>query len=96
MLGWDFTAFVLVFVETTPPHSVRIFELDPYQDAATGEMVDPIAIGREQNHQALRTFKRCLDAGEWPAGPSDSTPLRMPGWYRQAALARTTDDRVNL
>ena len=95
VLGWAFTSFVLVFVDVAPPHPVRIFELDPYQDGA-GQMVDPIGIGREQNHRALRKFSECLETGRWPAGPSDSIPLRMPPWYQHVVIEGAKDDAVKV
>jgi hypothetical protein len=79
VLGVEMALFVLVFVQTKPPFRVTVIELEPYE--AMGEVIDPLAIGAEQNRAALDTLARCLKTGEWPAADGEARPARMPAWY---------------
>lgn len=73
--------FFLVYVEQKRPHCVRIDTVDPVE----------IAAGREENHAALRLFKRALDTGYWP-GPKnlsgDGGFVRRTPWSKIAAERR--------
>ena len=61
LVKYPTTTFSLVFVEYDPPYCARVVTL-PEADLLRGE---------KQNHIALRLFKRCLDANEWP-GPGNA------------------------
>lgn len=56
VFGVSASEFVLVFVETTPPHEVVTVRLDE----------ESVHLGRIQNRHALDTFAKCLKSGEWP------------------------------
>lgn len=47
---------VLLFQQKAPPYHVTPIEVSP----------ELLAIGREQNRRALRTFAKCLEANDWP------------------------------
>ncbi|NBU59698.1 MAG: exonuclease VIII [Betaproteobacteria bacterium] len=71
--GQTVDAFVFVAVETTPPHAVAIYELEP---AAVEE-------GRAHMRVALDLWAKCAAADAWPAYPPGVQPLDIPQWaYR--------------
>jgi len=47
--------FLFVAVETAPPYTVAIFELDD----------DALRLGREQNRITMNKLARCLESGDW-------------------------------
>lgn len=47
---------VLLFQQKAPPYHVTPVEISP----------ELLAIGRDQNRRAIRTFAKCLETGEWP------------------------------
>ena len=63
-------AFVFVFVETAPPHLVRVVELD--QPA--------LIVGAELNRRALEIFRDCRQAGVWPGHSSEIDLVSLPAW----------------
>lgn len=81
VLGMEMEHFSLVYVEGKRPHSVRIDEPHP----------EEIAQGFEENHAALRLFKRALDTGYWP-GPKnvsgDGGYIRRTKWAREQSERR--------
>lgn len=94
LAGIEMTSFVLVFVRTSEPYAVTTHELVPFRDPDTGEDVDPIAIGREQNRKALDIFARCLAERSWPAADGEAREERVPLWYRReiaGPLTTTTE-----
>lgn len=75
--------FVLIVVESAPPHLVQIYHLDD----------DGIQMGRMLNRKALNTFAECLRTGIWPGYSSPDQPilsLHMTAWA-QAQIARRVD-----
>lgn len=81
VLGMEMEHFSLVYVEGKRPHSVRIDEPHP----------EEITQGYEENHAALRLFKRALDNGYWP-GPKnvsgDGGYIRRTKWAREQSERR--------
>lgn len=77
-LGVDVRGFVFVFVESAPPHGVRVIRLD----AATVE------IGRGAYRRNLDTYARCIKSGEWPGYSDAIDTIGLPA-YR---LAQHGDD----
>lgn len=74
--GWaaitgDTPRFLNVVVEIDAPHLVSVVELDS----------DAIEAGRARYADALDTYARCVDSGQWP-GYTDHTPtiIRLPAW----------------
>lgn len=49
-------AFVLVFVETTPPHLITVAQLDP----------NALMWGERLNRKAIDTYAHCKTTGVWP------------------------------
>jgi hypothetical protein len=76
--------FSLVFVETKPPHCVRVVTIKP----------DDIERGLKQVRAAVNTFAECWASGRWP-GPGgeqqDAEFLDVPEWAR-----KSIDDRITL
>ncbi|MGM4891225.1 PD-(D/E)XK nuclease-like domain-containing protein [Tardiphaga sp. 839_C3_N1_4] len=75
--GWhaltarDIESFSFVFVEKTPPYCTRIVTLKD----------DDLARGERQNFQAIKTFAKCLETGDWPGpGATDAEYLALPAW----------------
>lgn len=62
--------FVFVCVESSPPYSVALYQLD---DAARAE-------GRRLYLRDLETYMRCMERDEWPAYPTDIQTLSLPAW----------------
>ncbi len=71
-LGDEFTRFVFVVVETSPPHPVEVYELD-FEDMDLGERLGAKA-------RALYAEYEALDY--WPSytGSRGIAPLRLPRW----------------
>lgn len=70
--GKPMTSFSLVFVESKPPHCVRVVTLKD----------DDLERGRQQNRMALKMLRRALDTNAWP-GPGDyedATFIELPQW----------------
>ena len=78
VLGAPMNSFSLVFVESQPPHCVRVVTLK-HEDLELGEMLA---------RTALRLMAKCLERGEWP-GPggrqSDAVYAGITPWARQDA-----------
>jgi len=75
--------FVLIAVESTPPHLVQIYHLDD----------ESIQMGRMLNRKAINTFAECLQSGVWPGyskPESPILPLQMSPWA-QARINRRVD-----
>lgn len=75
--------FVLIVVESTPPHLVQIYHLDD----------EAIQMGRMLNRKALNTFAACLRTGIWPGYSEPDQPiltLHMTAWA-QAQITRRVD-----
>lgn len=67
-------SFTLCFVEKSPPYCVRFVTLW-HEDLMRGE---------RQNYAAAQTFKRCLEANEWPGpGGADAEYLALPEWMQK-------------
>jgi len=69
-LGHAPDAFVFIAVEKAPPYAVVVYEAS----------VEMMGAGREEYFRNLRTFKECLDSGEWPAYPVEIMELMPPKW----------------
>lgn len=73
--------FFLVYVEQKRPHCVRIDTIDP----------EDVELGIEENHAALRLFKRALETRYWP-GPKnisgDGGFVRRAPWARESSRRR--------
>lgn len=65
-------AFVLVFLEKTPPYCVTVVEPDE----------DELEAGREQNRRALRLYADCVEAGRWPEYSDEVITASMPRWAK--------------
>jgi hypothetical protein len=63
-------AFVLVFVEKTPPFQVHVIQLDAYT----------LRLGDARNRAAIDLYKTCTDTGTWPGYPTDITIASLPIW----------------
>lgn len=64
-------SFTLCFVEKSAPYCVRFVTLWP----------DDLMRGERQNYAAAETFKRCLNANDWPGpGGADAEYMALPEW----------------
>lgn len=70
--------FRFVVAETTEPYAVTVFALTP-----AGE-----ALADTQIAWAVETWKRCLEADEWPAYPNRICYAEPPGWAESQWLER--------
>jgi hypothetical protein len=66
--------FLFIFVQSEPPHLVRVVQLDAELEA----------IARQRNDEALRVWRDCKTSGAWPAYPpvGDITLIGPPAWAR--------------
>jgi hypothetical protein len=82
VLGRPMQTFTLVFVESKPPHCVRVVTIKP----------DDIDRGEKQVRAAARAFAESCASGRWP-GPGgdqqDAEYFDIPEWSR-----KTIDDRL--
>lgn len=64
-------AFLLVFVESAPPHLISVGQLD-------NEAMDA---GRERGEEACERYRDCTEAGVWPGYPDDVIhTISLPPW----------------
>jgi hypothetical protein len=68
--GVDDVRFRFVFVEKSPPHLVRVVELDE----------DAWHTGARWMAAARRLYAACLDAGDWPAYPARTEVIGLPAY----------------
>lgn len=68
--GVDDVRFRFVFVEKTPPHLVRVVELDE----------DAWHTGARHMAAARRLYAACLEAGDWPAYPPRTELIGLPAY----------------
>jgi hypothetical protein len=68
--GVDDARFRFVFVEKSPPHLVRVVELDD----------DAWHTGARWMAAARRLYARCLAAGDWPAYPPRTEVIGLPAY----------------
>lgn len=66
----EHAAFLLVFIEKTPPHVVTVAEPD----------AEALAWGAERNRRALDLYARCVETGEWPGYSDDVELVSLPRW----------------
>jgi len=71
----DHQNFVFVVIEKERPFGVGVYVLDD----------ESITRGRIECRDALDTYKRCLDTGEWPGYPSQVQTISLPLWAFKAA-----------
>lgn len=68
--------FLHIVVEKEAPYLVSVCEMNAdFQD-----------IGKVKMRQAIDTYKRCLDTGEWPGIPPIVHPLLPPAYYMAELL----------
>lgn len=67
--------FALAFVETTPPHLVRVAQLDE----------DALATGRAMGRVAIERFRDCTESGIWPGYDEELLTISLPPWIRRRA-----------
>ncbi|VXC07130.1 PD-(D/E)XK nuclease-like domain-containing protein [Aeromicrobium sp. 9AM] len=65
-LGVEPRPMQLIFVETDPPHEVRVVQL---------AHEDWINVGRSKMRAAIRVFARCAESGEWPGEDDQSDEI---------------------
>lgn len=68
-------SFYFIAQEKTPPYIVQPMELSS----------DAIALGREENRRAIRTFARCLETNTWPGYADDFVMVDVPAWRKRQA-----------
>lgn len=69
--GDDDTAFVFVIVEKTEPYLVSVVEL----------VADFLDTGRSRTDRALRTYRDCMESGEWPGYARGIHGVEPPRWH---------------
>ena len=62
--------FYFIAQEKEAPYIVQPYTLE----------AEAIAWGRELNRKALKLFRQCLDAGQWPAYADDFVSVGLPRW----------------
>lgn len=74
--GEPVKAFVFIAVEKAPPFAVSVYELD----------AESMEVGRAAYQRNLDTFRRCLEANDWPAYSPAIETLTLPRWaFAEAA-----------
>lgn len=68
--GEPVKAFVFIAVEKAPPYAVSVYELD----------AETLEVGRSAYQRNLDTFRRCLEANNWPAYSDAIETLTLPRW----------------
>jgi PDDEXK-like domain of unknown function (DUF3799) len=80
------TRYILVFIEQTPPHWVRVVRLGQHS----------LARGHKKVAHALGLYSRCLHAEHWPGYPHEITRLdaKIFGSADEWTQREETDDQV--
>lgn len=74
LTGSSDCTFTLVFVESSPPHCVRVVTL----------WHDDLVRGERQNFAAMDIFAKCLKENNWPGpGGADAEYLSLPEWSQK-------------
>lgn len=76
-MGW-----VLIVVESDPPHQVAVYRLDEAS----------IDAGRAEIRRLLGVVAECMRTGQWPGYPDQVVDLSLPVW----ALARAESSTRNM
>lgn len=63
-------AYVIVAQEKEPPYLVSVHELD----------TEAILYSQRQMREAISTFQRCTETGQWPGYPVGINPIPLPLW----------------
>jgi hypothetical protein len=64
-------AFVFIFVESSPPHGIRVYELEP----------PAVEQGRVVYRGILRRYAECLATDTWPGYDTGVSTLSFPYWF---------------
>ena len=75
-IGYDNLPFVFVAQEKVPPYAVGVYSMP----------LDAVQIGRQLCEQAIETYKRCVDSGEWHGYADEVVELQVPSWMSAAAV----------
>ena len=68
--GQEPKGFMIIAVETEPPHLVACYVLD----------AKAVIRGRAEYQADLETYRRCLDTDEWPGLSTEPVILDLPKW----------------
>lgn len=82
MRGTGAKRFRFLVQETFEPYAVQTFELAP----------DALALANRKIDWALDTWKRCLEADEWPGYPARTAYVTLPPWAEQQWFDREARD----
>jgi hypothetical protein len=74
-LNADYTEFVWLVIEKTPPYGVMAYRMDDHSDA--------FYEGRELGLKALTEFRDCNRSGSWPCYDDSIRDVKFPGWYNR-------------
>ncbi|MEZ0366780.1 PD-(D/E)XK nuclease-like domain-containing protein [Mycobacterium sp. pUA109] len=72
LLGHESPAFLFVVAEKSPPYLVNVIELD----------ADYFALGRDAMREAIRIYRDCTEAGEWPGYAPIIHSASPPAWAK--------------
>lgn len=63
-------AYLTIVQEKEPPYLVSVCEFD----------MDAYLLGRKQMQQAIQTYQRCMETGEWPGYDQTIHSISLPPW----------------
>ncbi len=75
LLGMEFTRWLFICVEKTPPYAVAVHALDP-----TALDYGAMLVNRD-----LQVYRNCLESGEWPAFGNEVGFVSLPPWKLKEA-----------
>lgn len=75
LLNLDRHAFVLIFVEKSPPFAVAVYEVDPMA----------VDFGERLIARDLQVLRNCMESNQWPAYSQDIETLGLPAWAQKQA-----------
>ncbi len=73
LAGMEFSAFVLIAVEKTPPYAVACYQIEPMA----------VTLGRAQYERDLKTYRECVASDKWPGYPERISALSVPTWMQR-------------
>jgi exodeoxyribonuclease VIII len=80
--GEELQAFKFLAMEERMPHFAKLWQLDDVS----------LMIGRQLYREALNTYARCLDAGQWDMQDGGTELIALPNWVMNEFIDQELDN----
>lgn len=87
--GIDVKNYVIIAVESEPPHAVALYSLTEKQRMESAFLIgnprpSPVEYGNHQLMRLLDLYERCEATGQWPGYSEKPEPISLPKWAEMA------------